>query len=262
MSKRIFSKKLTKQDLIDFGITNVTDDGRVFVKGKERTPIKHGRYLSISLYNPKIRAATPKELRTDHTGKDSLCIHVINYIWHNKVKEAGFVIDHRDNNPNNNHISNLQAITQRENANKDRGPTEMKTVKLSKKLKFMSEEEVLAIVNKHAEAYNKVLKGNSSKDKNNYASIYNSWRHRFKLYKEFQKTEEYKRIQEYKALLKDLEEAKKEYNAWRILTLEASNKWHDSKNKDDKYKYESAKVIMEGCKAKVKALKNKIKDLK
>lgn len=172
------------------------------------------------------------------------------------------IIDHIDNNQDNNHISNLQLLTPQENLLKDKPKgygTGNNTVKLCKKL---TEEEILNKINYYIELNNSAIKRHDAKAAHKYRSQISQWRGKFKKFKEFQRTEEYKKIMEYKALLKELEEAKKEYNAWRIWTLEASNKWHDSKNKDDKYKYESAKLMLEGCKAKVKALKNEIKDLK
>lgn len=47
------------------------------------------------------------------------CLVAVAFLNH-KPKISKLVIDHIDNNPENNHISNLQLITQRENLSKDK----------------------------------------------------------------------------------------------------------------------------------------------
>ena len=125
--RRPFASRLTKDYLMKLGITDVTPDGLHIYKGSEelvqyipKTNNAKRRYLRVSLYDPDIRQATPKEERTSTTGAIIIPAHVINYVWNRGPRELGLVVDHIDNNPLNNHIDNLQLMNQKENVMKDR----------------------------------------------------------------------------------------------------------------------------------------------
>ena len=125
--RKDYAAELTKDYLMKLGITDVTPDGLHIYKGSEelaqyipKTKNVKRRYFRVSLYDPEIRQATPKEERTSTTGAIIIPVHVINYVWNKGPRELGLVVDHIDNNPLNNHIDNLQLINQRENVKKDR----------------------------------------------------------------------------------------------------------------------------------------------
>lgn len=125
--RKDYAAELTKEYLMKLGITDVTPDGLHIYKGSEelaqyipKTKNVKRRYFRVSLYDPEIRQATPKEERTSTTGAITIPVHVINYVWNRGPRELGLVVDHIDNNPLNNHIDNLQLINQRENVTKDR----------------------------------------------------------------------------------------------------------------------------------------------
>lgn len=125
--RKDYAAELTKEYLMKLGITDVTPDGLHIYKGSKevaqyipKTKDAKRRYFIVSLYDPEIRQATPKEERTSTTGAITIPVHVINYVWNRGPRELGLVVDHIDNNPLNNHIDNLQLINQRENVTKDR----------------------------------------------------------------------------------------------------------------------------------------------
>lgn len=125
--RKDYAAELTKDYLMKLGITDVTPDGLHIYKGSEelaqyipKTKNVKRRYFRVSLYDPEIRQATPKEERTNTTGQFTIPVHVINYVWNRGPRKLGLIVDHLDNNPVNNHIDNLQLISQKENTTKDR----------------------------------------------------------------------------------------------------------------------------------------------
>ena len=124
-TRRPYAGEVTKAYLKQkLGIEHVSTDGAVVIcKGKQlnisiskRTKKPYG---NVTLYDPEIRAAVPKEERNSYTGNISIGIHVLNYVWNVADKPEGMVIDHIDNDPTNNDVSNLQMMTQKENLVKE-----------------------------------------------------------------------------------------------------------------------------------------------
>lgn len=122
-----YASKLTKEDLIKFGITEVSEDGLTILNKKSK-PIKQylknkkkpDGYKQIMLYDPLKRQLVPKEKRTNSTGQFSLDVHRIVYVWYNGEQPEGMVVDHIDNNKQNNHINNLQILSPYQNVWKER----------------------------------------------------------------------------------------------------------------------------------------------
>lgn len=125
MNRRPYASEVTKAYLQKLGIEYVSTDGKEVIKNGEPANIIFSDktkkpYGNVTLYDPDIRAAVPQEERKKATGNILFGIHVLNYVWNVADKPDGMVIDHIDNDPRNNDLSNLQCITQRENLAKDR----------------------------------------------------------------------------------------------------------------------------------------------
>jgi hypothetical protein len=72
----------------------------------------------VKLSVVKSRRYNYANIYTNTGGRASIRVHRLVYQYHNKIGDClleGFVIDHIDNNPLNNHIDNLQQITQSDN---------------------------------------------------------------------------------------------------------------------------------------------------
>ena len=113
--RRDYSQEITKDLLKSLGITEVTPDGKhIFRNGEElklQVINKKKGYLGVVIYG--------KRLDEDENSYINLCMHVANYVWNKGDRKNGLVVDHIDNNPLNNDISNLQLITQSENLAKN-----------------------------------------------------------------------------------------------------------------------------------------------
>ena len=125
MKRKPYASEVTKTYLKKLGVEFVSTNGAtVIVNGKvAKFSCSHSNkrpYKNISFYDPDIRAATPKEERTNTTGQILLGVHVLNYVWNKEDKPSGMVIDHIDNDSTNNDISNLQCITVSENLAKEK----------------------------------------------------------------------------------------------------------------------------------------------
>lgn len=149
MKNRIYAREITKDYLVKLGITDVTPDGlHIFRNGKEvkQNKTKSGKnkyYLTIGFYDPERYRAVPKEERKVTDGQFTLGVHVINYVWNSgHDKPQGVVIDHIDNNPFNNDISNLQPKTPKENLHKEHKDwcTGQLKCKLNKPLSFYEDK--------------------------------------------------------------------------------------------------------------------------
>ena len=133
--RKQYASEITKDYLIELGVEEVDPAGRyIIVKGKT-APFHYNssekrHYLRITLYDPKLRQATPKEERKNTTGQIHIPVHVINYVWNKGNRISGYVIDHINNDPQDNRIENLQLLTPAENLAKERG--ESKRVIVSK----------------------------------------------------------------------------------------------------------------------------------
>lgn len=125
---------LTKERLKELGVTDVKEDGTVFVRGKEkpayRITAKHPygqdrTYLAIALQDYTKKVDTIQKVKRKdgsiHTHKAwAYAVKVIPLArlmlaWFNNEVPGDMDADHIDGNPLNNHISNLQIISRREN---------------------------------------------------------------------------------------------------------------------------------------------------
>ena len=124
------NRALTKQQLIDLGITDVTKDGKVFKNGVEcKIKILVNKYKhSTKTYQVPVVQFVDKSKKIPFVTKNGYhsytygCMNIsvarIMFVWFIRDLEYGEQIDHIDNNTLNNTLDNLQALTQAENLKK------------------------------------------------------------------------------------------------------------------------------------------------
>lgn len=100
----MYAKAITKQDLLNWGITRVTKTGTIY-KGKRKV---------------KCRLNNSGNLVAVVAWKTTLSVNRIVFCWFNGCAPSGLVIGHCDDNKLNNHINNLQALSPSENIWKNR----------------------------------------------------------------------------------------------------------------------------------------------
>lgn len=157
-NRRPYAGEITKEYLQKLGVEHVSTDGTVVIKKGEQVNINFNdkakkSYGLVTLYDPELRQSVPMEERNRSTGNIILGVHVLNYVWNKEDKPLGLVIDHKDNDPRNNDLSNLQMITQGENIAKERAnwnTYELKC-KLNKPRSFYQEKlEAYLLANEEA----------------------------------------------------------------------------------------------------------------
>lgn len=129
-------KALTKEELISLGVTDVKEDGTVYVNGELKTisvivgKHKYGqdrKYLSVALTD-RSQKVKPKHFHVMADGKKN---YNEPWYWTYKIRQvplarlmlawfygevpANMDADHIDGNPMNNNLSNLQMLTRKEN---------------------------------------------------------------------------------------------------------------------------------------------------
>ena len=135
-NRKTFASRLTKEMLIKSGIELITEDGTVIRHGKQVIPIQDKKYGYLKIYiyeldedgnkikvpTTRIRKGCKKPSNTYNYKVRTIGLHRAMWAWLYGVVEEGFVIDHKSNKHTSiedYHISNLQIISQRENAIKN-----------------------------------------------------------------------------------------------------------------------------------------------
>lgn len=127
----MYGKRLTKEELLENGITEVTIDGRVFKNGEEVKPIIGDKgYFMFNIYDKddegnKIKV--PKKntnFKSQYTYKSrAIGLHRLMWAWHFGEVADGMVVDHISNSHDkleDYHLDNLQLLTPGENLAKER----------------------------------------------------------------------------------------------------------------------------------------------
>lgn len=118
---RIYAEALTKSYLEKLGITNVSEDGKIFRGDNEVSQhLSNSGHLIVMLYDPLRRLAVPPAERTNTTGSVYLPVHRIVYAWYHGEVPTGLVCDHCNNIKTDNRLENLQLLTPGENIWKER----------------------------------------------------------------------------------------------------------------------------------------------
>lgn len=185
MKTRTYAREITKDYLIKCGVENVTEDGlTVVVKGK---PINFNRaysgqrpYDNVQLYDTDLRMSVPKEERKSYTGQFRLGVHIINYVWNVADKPAGYVVDHIDNNSLNNHVSNLQLLTPRENVNKEKE----RPLRVVKMPKYITEEKINTKLAYYTDLYEQAKQDKDADKVHKLRSYISQWRAKQRMFLE------------------------------------------------------------------------------
>lgn len=163
--KNKYATKLTKEELIQSGITEITKEGLVF---SGETPVNLSvnaqGYLMLAIYKldedgNKLKRATKiryKDKIYNSYAYDvrSIGLHRAMWAWHYGEVPEGYVVDHISNKHTeleDYNLNNLQLLTPAENLEKEREKsTKQVRCKLNKPLSFYQEK-----LNRYTEEYNK-----------------------------------------------------------------------------------------------------------
>jgi hypothetical protein len=125
----MYARKLTKQELMKSGITEVTVDGHVYAGEKELFPKANKQgYLMHSIYDldengNKIKLPNEKSVFGYNYKQRSIGLHRLMWAWFYNEVPSGLVCDHINNRHDNiedYHLDNLQLLTPAENVAKDK----------------------------------------------------------------------------------------------------------------------------------------------
>ena len=110
--RKTYATHLTKDYLEFLGVTDVTEDGRIFTKDGELKPYpRKDGYMQVALYSPVLRQAIAPEDRNSASGQECICVHRIVYVWYNKIQPDGYVIHHLNKIKDDNRLCNLALET-------------------------------------------------------------------------------------------------------------------------------------------------------
>ena len=126
--------ELTKKELMRLGITEVTEDGQVFIGDRrlksyiqsKKTRFNTQQYRTVHLYDRDVYQAQKEKYGGKYTPGKTLGIRIIvlsrlMYAWHRGIAPANMDVDHIDRNSLNDTISNLQLLSRQENLAKRKG---------------------------------------------------------------------------------------------------------------------------------------------
>lgn len=125
--RKTYGGRLTKEMLLKSGITEITEDGRIFkgtreLKGRfSKNSADQYRLLTIYDFDKNMnKIKVPSETTSYNYKLTIVSFHRAIYAWFFGEVPEGYVVDHIDNDKGNNSISNLQLLTPRENLQKSR----------------------------------------------------------------------------------------------------------------------------------------------
>ena len=125
----MYAKNLTREDLKLYGITEVTEDCRIFVNGVERNLTTNcNGYFVFNTYaldenGQRIKLPDKRPGYTYIYKSLTLGLHRIMWAWHKGEVPEGMIVDHKNNSHTHiedYYLSNLQLLTPSENIAKER----------------------------------------------------------------------------------------------------------------------------------------------
>lgn len=152
--------KLTREILESYGITEISEDGHIFMKDKELHQNISSKKSLHKDQAPYARIAIPdtsKKIYNPKYGKGwwtyrtiVIPVHRAVYAWYHGEAPIKMDVDHIDNNTLNNHLSNLQPLTREQNNQK-------KTVSRNQYNYNLTDEEILAKRESYKYVYDRTL---------------------------------------------------------------------------------------------------------
>lgn len=117
----MYAKELTKKYLKKLGITNVTEDGKIFSGEKELKQIfGTDGYLKVNVYDKELYKILYPVTKDRSSGQFTLPVQRVVYAWFFERVPNNLVVDHKNNDKTDNRVTNLQLLTPSENIWKDR----------------------------------------------------------------------------------------------------------------------------------------------
>lgn len=159
-----YARKLTKQELIDGGITDITADGRIFKYGIDITDnlnLNPGGYRIFQIYDRDNEGRCIKQYYINKKGKRTynyktrtITLNRAVLAWYEGEVPDGYVADHINNKERDNYnIENLQPLTSGDNVRKDKENWNVKELKCNmKKHKSFYEEKLERFLNEYEKA--------------------------------------------------------------------------------------------------------------
>ena len=182
-----YASRLTKDMLIKSGITEITEDGRVFKGTREIKYKTMGKtlYKYLIIYDfdengNKIKM--PSNTASYRYKQTTVSLHRAIYAWfYNEVPE-GLVVDHIDDNKINNKLNNLQLLTPSQNLLKARKKLgSMGTYTPYMKKGGYTKEEILERIKYFKAKYNEAKNLHDAELAHRHRANLSQWRRRFEI---------------------------------------------------------------------------------
>ena len=252
---RIYARKLTKDDLIKYGVKEITDDCKVIYSNdrvlcKEEDFIKNKQgYLTFNVYDLDengnrikrlVKRRYKEKIYDTYTYKvKTICIHRAMIAWHYNEVPEGYVVDHINNKHDtlaDNRLENLQLLTPRANLVKERNNIDIResSCRMTLPLSYYYDK-----LNTYLNKYNNAK---DQEEKHSLRTLISNYRARIRYWKSHE--EEYIKNEEVKAIkakvLKAQKERTEELKQYQKIVDEARELYKQDPSSDNNYNWRLA----------------------